>query len=268
MVGVAATAATLSALSWIKPGGSSLQAPTAAPRHSAPAMLLDPADLWRAYETAAETHGLMTDMVTCASINTISDTAAQLTERAVDGGSLQDLRRTARFSVFGVADGAVAHAWFENLDAFVGDDGTLTQTLLKVAGDVLVYSPLWCLWFLTAFVILERRELRSLPSVVRNEWPELIFGHNAFFLPLTGFIYGCVPRSQRVLADELANLVFTTGLSLWCHARHKGDVEPLGASTESTGGSGASEDAHERSPSARREAGGRKEPCMDAAPSS
>lgn len=196
--------------------------PSMAPlRHPTVTMFMEPADLWRAYEAAAESNSLATDMVTCGCMSTVGDSVAQLTERCSEEASAacQDMTRTARFGAFGFADGAVAHVWFRALDATVGDDGTMQQTLIKMASDALLYTPIWCVWFLTAFVVLERKDVRSIPNVVRNEFNELYRGNLGFFLPLTGIIYGCVPVSSRVLAEELANFVYTTFLSLWNHGR-------------------------------------------------
>ena len=176
-------------------------------------LLPSPADAWAAYQAAAASNGLLVDCATSASISTCSDTAAQLTQ-----GS-RDPLRTTRFLTFGAADGAVSHVWFEALDATVGDDGS---TLLKVAGDALVYTPLWCCWFLAAFTIMEGRDPRSVPGVIRAEWLELFQGNLGFFLPLTGLIYGLVPIEDRVLAFGSASLIYTSILSLWNSQRQTG----------------------------------------------
>ena len=88
--------------------------------------------------------------------------------------------------MFGAADGAASHAWFEALDTVAGEDGTFAQTALKVAADALVYTPIWCAWFLLAFAVLEGRQLRTIPAILRDEWLELFRGNLGFFLPLTG----------------------------------------------------------------------------------
>ena len=183
---------------------------------------LAPVELWRAYEAAADSNSLLTDVLTAGSINSVSDTVAQLTERKQFTGEVvvcQDVARTTRFVAFGLADGAVSHAWFLALDAIIGEDGSVAETLLKVASDALVYTPLWCIWFLAAFVVLEQRGVRSIPSVVRGQWLELFRGNLGFFLPLTGLIYAFVPRDERVLAFGAASLVYTTILSVWQSAQ-------------------------------------------------
>merc|ERR1712238_624846 len=98
--------------------------------------------------------------------------------------------------------------------------------LLKTAADILVYTPIWCAWFLATMAVLESPtfgsvtgRVRSIPSVWRSDWAELLGGNIGFFLPLTGLIYGLVPRENRVLAFGLASLVYTTILSIWNESR-------------------------------------------------
>jgi hypothetical protein len=166
-----------------------------------PVTLLSPGDLWAAYEAAADADSVLTDVVTAASINTVSDCTAQASQLRSSTLSAADPARTARFCVFGAADGYVSHIWFEALDDVVGEDGSAAQTLLKVACDALVYTPLWCAWFLAAFVLLEGRAARSIPSVVTGEWLELYRGNVGFFLPLTGLIYVPICGSDCRLAE-------------------------------------------------------------------
>ena len=184
--------------------------------------MIAPSDLWSAYEAAADANSLLTDIVTAGTINSISDATAQVTEtriRASARDAKPDFARTGRFVTFGAVDGAASHVWFVGLDALIGEDGTLVETCLKVAADACVYTPLWCVWFLALFVLLEGRPARTIPAVLKAEWLELFRGNLGFFLPLTGLIYGCVPRDERVLAFGCASLVYTAILSLWNSAR-------------------------------------------------
>ena len=208
------------------------EARCAAARCAAP-LMLDAAQLWSVYEAAADSNSLATDMVTAGTINVMSDSIAQATEgtnpfasRATPTTGGPDFRRIARFGSFGSVDGALSHLWFFALDAVVGEEGTITETILKVVADQLVYTPIFCAWFLAAFVLLEGRDVRSIPSVLRADWFELYRGNAGFFLPLTGLIYGFVPRDERVLAFGLGSLVYTWILSLWNSARDEARNEP------------------------------------------
>lgn len=176
-------------------------------------------ELWHAYEALAETNSLATDVATASGINVVSDVAAQTVASRREGGRL-DSARTARFATFGLFDGAVSHGWFLGLDAVVGEsDGSLAVTVAKVVADALVYTPFFCAWFLSAFVVLEGKSVRTIPSVVREDFWELALGNYGFFLPITGLVYGYVPRDERVLAFGSASLVYTAILSAWNDAR-------------------------------------------------
>ena len=195
--------------------------------------------LWAAYEAAADSNSLLTDVLTGGCVTTLSDTLAQGTERATRSeaatthsgaaAARQDLVRTLRFSVFGLADGAASHGWYAGLDAAAGEAQGAAETALKVGADALVYTPVWCAWFLAAMTVLEARGLRAVLPAVRAGLPELYRGNLGFFLPLTGLIYGFVPRDERVLAFGSASLVYTTILSLWSSARAADDGAALEA---------------------------------------
>ena len=193
-------------------------------------------DMLHSYEYAVENYGVATDILTSGCINTASDTLAQLREQGGSGAALNststtrrskfDSVRTLRLATFGLLDGAVSHVWFVGLDGLVGDGQGLVDTLVKTAADTFVYTPVWCAWFLATMAVLESPtvgevtgRVRSIPEIWREEWGELLRGNIGFFLPITGFIYGLVPRENRVLAFGIASLVYTTILSLWNESR-------------------------------------------------
>jgi len=212
---------------------------------------------------------LVSDVVTSGTINTISDCVAQLLENSANNTTAQgnriletetmgskeensvpsfasltpfryDAPRTQRLAMFGLADGVVSHAWFLGLDGIVGEGQGLADTLVKTAADSLVYTPLWCAWFLASMTLLEGEDdgsrtstifakkndlatkIGSIPSVWRSDWWQLLKGNLGFFLPITGAIYGVVPREERVLAFGVAGLIYTTILSLWNQNRSGG----------------------------------------------
>lgn len=189
----------------------------------------DAARLWAEIDS-----GLLTDILTCGCINTASDTLAQLTERADAPTGAFDAGRTRRLALFGLADGAVSHAWFLALDGMVGEGQGAVETLSKTAADAFLYTPLWCLWFLLAMAVLESSDwravphsLRRVPSIWRSDWLDLLRGNLGFFLPFTGLIYALVPRERRVFAFGMASLIYTTFLSLWNSKRARAEDEDL-----------------------------------------
>jgi len=218
---------------------------------------------------------LLSDVLTSGTINTISDCVAQFLESvatnattiitntenseiktAVSEEQNYDWIRTQRLAVFGLADGVVSHLWFLELDELLGEGQGLFDTAMKTAADTLVYTPIWCAWFLAAMALLEGNErsieasnvsntlesssnnnnistrIQSIPRIWRSDWLTLLRGNLGFFLPITGTIYGIVPREERVLAFGVAGLVYTTILSLWNQSREGNDsnnntIEPL-----------------------------------------
>jgi len=218
-------------------------------------------DSFQPYQFALENDGLLTDMITCGCIYTVSDSIAQFlslgekssTDEGKDGycgivtesmpesaqssllgksisldvplSVFYDVPRTIRLASFGLADGAISHWWFIVLDYVVGEGQGLTNTLFKTAADALVYTPLWCGWFLAFMTAIEplsgginsdsMARIRSIPDVWRSDWFELVQGNIGFFLPITGLVYGLIPREELVLVFGVASLIYTTLLSLW-----------------------------------------------------
>eukprot|EP00587_Corethron_hystrix_P010079 CAMPEP_0113309792 /NCGR_PEP_ID=MMETSP0010_2-20120614/7691_1 /TAXON_ID=216773 ORGANISM="Corethron hystrix, Strain 308" /NCGR_SAMPLE_ID=MMETSP0010_2 /ASSEMBLY_ACC=CAM_ASM_000155 /LENGTH=233 /DNA_ID=CAMNT_0000165109 /DNA_START=11 /DNA_END=709 /DNA_ORIENTATION=- /assembly_acc=CAM_ASM_000155 len=173
----------------------------------------------RLYKSAAAHNGLLTDMLTCCSIYTSSDLIAQMLnkkekekeakdeyeffekiivkEESKDNDQLSnsswssstgiinssyDSMRTFRLASFGLVDGAISHAWFLALDSLVGEGQGLADTLLKTLGDALVYTPLWCAWFLAFMTTTEPSKnilgendsiasrIQSIPKIWGTDW--------------------------------------------------------------------------------------------------
>ena len=184
--------------------------------------LANAARAWAEFDSS----GVLSDSVAVACSYAVSDTLAQLTERRLakaNGAEGRfDAARTQRLALFGIADGAFYHTWFVVLDGLIGDGQGAIQTLSKTAADTMVYTPIWCAWFLLAMAVLESRDLqavpanlRRVPSIWRSDWQELLRGTVGFFLPFTAVLYGLVPLQQRVFAFGCLNLIYTTLLSMW-----------------------------------------------------
>ena len=131
----------------------------------------------RSYHEVMENNGLLADMVTVLSTNTLSDFLAQSGERskaALESGTLEtslDLKRLARFASFGFLDGAVGHGWFQALDKVVtGSDAT--SVVQKIFLDTVIYTPTWCAWFVVAMAVMKGN---NIGKALRFEWKELAF---------------------------------------------------------------------------------------------
>jgi hypothetical protein len=192
--------------------------------------------------------GLLPDMCTCACINTISDILAQQ-RSPVDpsillnsGSSILnstlltslplDLSRTQNYLRFGLFDGALSHYWFTTLDSTLSPlPPTVPILPLQVSLDAFLYTPLWCVWYLTYISITTPSSPSPLDSL-RQSWLELYRGNLGFFLPLTCLIYAFVPTPSKVLAFGAASLFYTTVLSAWNAGRIKGDLREGGGKDE------------------------------------
>ena len=137
---------------------------------------------------------LLRDMVTVFGTTTLSDAIAQTTERVSSRAAI-DRTRLLRFATFGFFDGAVGHSWFIALDNVIKGTGNV-QVIEKIALDTLIYTPLWCLWFVVAQSLLKRNF--DVITSVRNEWRELAWLDLGFFLPLSCIVYSVVPLESRV----------------------------------------------------------------------
>lgn len=139
---------------------------------------------------------ILSDMFTATISYTLSDTIAQFSEIIAsksasdgdknlllnsistdDGGKVKDfnLDRLIKFLVFGFLDGAVSHGWFVGLDEVISGDDILS-VIYKVTADTLIYTPLWCVWFIFGISILEGSLWRKYVSnELAKEWKELAF---------------------------------------------------------------------------------------------
>ena len=178
-------------------------------------------DVIETYKTAVgDNDMLLRDMVTVFGTTTLSDSIAQTTERLGNRNPI-DKARLLRFATFGFFDGAVGHSWFIALDSVIRGSGNV-QVIEKIALDTLVYTPLWCLWFVVAQSLLKRNY--DVISSVRNEWRELAWLDLGFFLPLSCIVYSIVPLESRVTVFAVASVIYTVLVSLWNEQKKNGDT--------------------------------------------
>lgn len=186
------------------------------------------------YHQVLENNGLLTDMTTVLLSNTVSDCIAQYTEKqkvidvsllstadlpveptTFDSSLNLNIERVVRFAIFGFFDGAVGHNWFIALDQVIkGTDGI--SVVYKVIADTVVFTPCWVAWFLLAMGLLEGNLQKKISTKkLQTEYKELLFIDLGFFLPLSTVVYSVVPREARVLVFSIANLLYTSIVSLW-----------------------------------------------------
>ena len=109
-----------------------------------------------------------------------------------------------------------------------------------------VFTPLWCAWFLVGMGILEGSLTKKFTNnVISTEYKELlaidvgwvfciihlfqsVFKNKIlqhlyrFFLPLSTVVYSIVPREARVFVFSVANLAYTSIVSLWNEKKKEG----------------------------------------------
>ena len=140
--------------------------------------------------------GLITDMGTVFISNAVSDVIAQVTENrksvrkisSITQVSLKsslptasviqpqkiDLERTKRFALFGFFDGAFGHTWFILLDQFITGTDNI-NIVQKIVADAVIFTPLWCIWFLVLMGIFEGSLITKIKeNKFVNEYKELL----------------------------------------------------------------------------------------------
>ena len=178
------------------------------------------------YRTSTEQNPIMIDMITLAFTTAISDLIAQSAERSQDitSGKLSyDLKRVARFALFGFLDGAVGNLWCHNLDKVVKGSSKLAL-VAKVIADMFVYTPLWAVFFITTMSLLKGIwRIEELVKELRSQFLELFGIDVGFYLPVNLVVYGLVPLNRRVAVFGLASVVYSTILSLWNEQKRLGN---------------------------------------------
>ncbi|CAE8583037.1 unnamed protein product [Polarella glacialis] len=212
------------------------------------------AGLWESYEFLLDSHGLLTNIVTAATLSAASDGVAQVTEAArarsaaapppgtegPGGGSRAvsatgsnnnnnnsnsnnnqfNLGRTLRYAAFGFYDGFADHHWIQFLDSTLPKTGSgILDTALKVLSDSVVYTPCWCIVFLFAMAVMDGRSARAAVQEVKRDFVELLRGNYGLTLPFVVLIYGWVPVRYQVAGFQALTLAYTTVLSLWANER-------------------------------------------------
>lgn len=177
-----------------------------------------------------------TATATAAAAVTASKTSKTITDTAADYEELEsdptipfrlDLKRTRRFLIYGFCDGLVIHNWLIILEYLIK---TTSESIINVVGptvervalDQLIFTPFWCIWFISCMTFISRHDgtsLKSLRANVKGGYMELLLITWSFFLPVSIFVYSSVPFESRVMAFSIANILYTILTSLWSQIR-------------------------------------------------
>lgn len=139
------------------------------------------------------------------------------------------MERFRNFAVFGFVDGAVSHSWFLVLDHVIKGH-QFTDVLARILADNLLYSPIWCAWFISAMAFVEY------VFTAKDQRPSRVV-----VFPVTCVIYTITPASHRVMVAALGSTIYTIMVSLWNASKEESSTigvlplveEPLKASVVS-----------------------------------
>eukprot|EP01036_Dinobryon_divergens_P036140 gene36140-46988_t len=182
-------------------------------------------DVAETYQSIMANNGLLADMVTVLGTTSLSDFIAQSTEKSqslLANNALPtrfDSNRLLRFTIFGFLDGAVGHGWFQLLDQVINGNGGIF-VVEKIAADSLIYTPVWCFWFVSAMSVLKGNF--DITQALKSEWKELLWIDLGFFLPLSCIVYSVVPLESRVTVFAVASVIYTVVVSLWNEQKKDG----------------------------------------------
>jgi hypothetical protein len=126
-----------------------------------------------------------------------------------------DFLRLFRFAIFGFADGAFNHAWYHLVDRVISFGTDRFRFALKVLADIFICNPVWNIWFIGSFTLLEKKGFSSILRSLKESWWELTVSSTGFYLPLALLMYSVVPLERRTLVLSISNVVFICLLSLW-----------------------------------------------------
>jgi len=131
-----------------------------------------------------------------------------------------DYLRTSRFAVFGFFDGAVGHSWFHTLESYI-TEYRIVDIIARILADAVIYTPIWCLWFLTAMNCLEKRSPFTRVRIWLDEWLSLVKLSTSVYLPISVVLYSFIPIERRVFASALGTMICTVFLSIWNATRRR-----------------------------------------------
>jgi len=140
-----------------------------------------------------------------------------------------DMNRFRNFAVFGFLDGAVSHSWFLLLDHFIKGH-QLIDILARILADNLLYTSVWCAWFISAMALVEyiftaedkRPNLLEFnASKFLAEVLDLFKASFRVVFPVTCVLYTITPPSHRVTVSALGSTIYTIVVSLWNSSKAK-----------------------------------------------
>ncbi|CAI5534757.1 unnamed protein product, partial [Closterium sp. Naga37s-1] len=151
-------------------------------------------------------------------LNLLGDLFCQL---VVEGGHGVDARRAATISLLGLLlVGPTLHVWYSLLFRVVSVQGT-PGTLIRLALDQLLFSPLFIATFFSSLLTLEGRP-SAIPDVLKQEWAKAVVANWKVWIPFQFLNFRFVPLHLQVAASNVIALLWNVYLSF---ASHRGVKE-------------------------------------------
>lgn len=143
----------------------------------------------------------------------------QLQQVALTGSDWYDADRTKRYFLFALGDGLVCHYWFIILDYMISSafssSSNVVEMVERIVADRILYTPIWYVYFITCFVLLENRGVRNIIPTIKKDWNSLYLLDMKFYFPLSILVYTVVPDDYRVATFAVGSYVFSTILSMF-----------------------------------------------------
>ncbi|CAI5477791.1 unnamed protein product, partial [Closterium sp. Yama58-4] len=143
----------------------------------------------RSYLRLLDRHPLAVKAGTSMLLNLLGDLFCQV---VVEGGHSVDARRAATISLLGLLlVGPTLHVWYSVLFRMVTVQGT-PGTLIRLALDQLLFSPLFIATFFSSLLTLEGRPA-AIPDVLKQEWAKAVVANWKVWIPFQFLNFRFVP---------------------------------------------------------------------------
>jgi len=109
------------------------------------------------------------------------------------------------------------HFWFGLLERIFGPSMTLRTSLLKMACDQTLFSPLEVSSFLVWTHVMERRKVPTLGEKLRADLPATLMTSYLFWMPASLLNFYIVPFHLRALYTGIMCVVWDTFMSFASH---------------------------------------------------
>lgn len=168
---------------------------------------------WRSYQGCLKEHPYKTTSLTSGSLFLLGDLLGQTIHIQHDHEDGYDPKRTLRLLAFGLTmSGPVAHKWHLILARFIPKTSP-HHSLKRLATHSLVYSPIHLSVF-NGWMAVSEEEKQHPWERIKERTPMMWIHGSFYWLPIAYLTFQYVSLHNRVLVTNVANIGWTTYLSL------------------------------------------------------